>query len=444
MDDITCSLCGASLDENPGVNFVPINQDKGVYLCETCLMNMYDKLASIREESRQQDLAEIAGEPDEAPPELPKLPKPEEIRAFLDQYVIGQDAAKKIFSVAVYNHYKELAYQRLHETDRDAVEIQKSNIVMVGPSGSGKTELVRTLAKCMGVPLAICDASSLSATGYVGADPVSVLTDLLSRADGDVIKAQMGIVFIDEFDKLAKKNDDNTHKDVTGEGVQQELLKIIEGNVVDVPATPGKKLFSESVKLDTSNILFICGGAFDGIEETIRKRLNKKDNLPNMGFGKTASKSANKTKEYNQLIRDVTTDDLKEYGIIREMLGRLPVICPVLELTQDELVRVLTEPKSAICKQYQALFAMDDATLTFRASALQAIAKDAIKRKTGARGLRSIIERILTDTMYQIPKEPYPVDVVVTADCVTKHAKPNIYRTKEVDLVEKLRLQQGM
>lgn len=267
-------------------------------------------------------------------------------------------------------------------------------------------------------------------------DPVSVLSDLLYRAGNNVEAAETGIVYLDEFDKLAKRKDDNTAKDVTGEGVQQELLKIVEGSEVEVPLSGGRKLNSEMVRLDTSKILFICGGAFDGIEDVIRDRIRSKDKKPAMGFGATSSKSDLRKKEYNDLIVKVTTEDLRKFGIIPEMLGRLPVICPLKQLTEEQLVQILTEPKNAIVKQFKEMLKMDNAKLVFRKGALEAIAKDAIERKTGARGLRAIVEKLLTDTMYKVPSIEEPVEIIFNEKCVTEGKKPIIKKLNEEEMKE--------
>lgn len=429
-EDIVCYSCGKKLNDYQDATFVQLKEDGDVYICSECITDTYDKLmAAIHDQNVDDDADDFNDEDmleddvDEEPKE--ELPTPEEIRAHLDKYIIGQEEAKKIISVAAYNHYKMLLYEKVHSENAN-VEPQKSNVIMVGPSGIGKTEIIRALSKFLNVPLAIADCSSLSKSGYVGADPISVLSDLLYRAGNNIEAAETGIVYLDEFDKLAKRKDDNTAKDVTGEGVQQELLKIIEGSEVEVPISGGRRMNAEMVRLDTSKILFICGGAFDGIEDVIRKRIRSKDNHPAMGFGATSSKSDVRNKEYNDLIVQVTTEDLREFGIIPEMLGRLPIICPLKQLSTDQLVEILTKPKNAIIKQYKEMLKMDNARLVFRKSALMAIAKEAEDRKTGARGLRAIVEKLLTDTMYQVPSMDEPVEVIFTEKCVTDHKKPTI------------------
>ena len=442
VDDIVCFACGQKLSDTPNAVFVKLRDDKDVYLCSECIADIYDKVmaSDVNDKQNQNPFFDFSDDTDDELEENDtiankknknsdlkiELSTPEKIRKHLDQYIIGQEEAKKIISVAAYNHYKTLLYDETHYNEND-IEISKSNLIMVGPSGAGKTEIIRALSKVMDVPLAIADASGLSKSGYVGMDPVSILSDLLYRSGNNVEAAETGIVYIDEFDKLAKRKDDNTAKDVTGEGVQQELLKILEGNVVEVPLSgAGRRMNSETVRVDTSKILFICGGAFDGIEDIIRDRIAYKNKKPTMGFGDTSAKSGLRDKEYNELIVNVTTEDLNNFGIIPEMLGRLPIICPLKQLTQEQLVEILTKPKNAIVKQFKEMLKMDKAELVFTKTALGAIAKDAIERKTGARGLRSIIEKLLTDTMYTVPSMNKRVRITFNEKCITENKKPVI------------------
>lgn len=423
--DLYCKSCGKRDKEYPTTIFVRISEDDSLILCEDCINKIYQTLHKQTDADEYVRILTEEAEGEGQP--RATISKPSEIRAHLDQYIIGQDEAKEVISVAAYNHYKHLVYAKEHEEDKDAVELQKSNILMIGASGVGKTETVRALAKFMNVPLVICDTTSLSRTGFVGADPVSVLTNLLSAANGSVEDAERGIIYLDEFDKLANRGNSSVARDVTGEGVQMELLKMVEGNVVDVPvAGIGIKGVSETVKMDTSRILFICGGAFSGIENIIKKRL-KKNGLPEIGFGNTAARNPkDKNKEYNELITSVTTEDLLEYGLMQEMLGRLPVVCPLKELSEDELMAILTQPKNAIVKQYTELLKMDKAKLTIEKEALREIAKEAIQRKVGARGLRSILESVLLPIMYRIPDTAGHKEVVITKDCIVNHHAPEI------------------
>ena len=426
----SCAFCGHSISEYPNMTLFSQEKSNGdtVYICDDCVQLLYGQLVSGEE---------LIEETPEKKETKKKIPRPDEINKFLDDYVIGQDDAKKILSVAAYNHYKYLHYFDTHEDlkskNPETIELQKSNCLIVGDSGVGKTESIRALAKFMDVPLAICDCSSLSSTGYVGADPVSVLTELLYRADGDVSLAERGIVFLDEFDKLAKSSSDNKAKDVTGEGVQMELLKIIEGTTVDVPVSPSKKMMSDAVRMDTRNILFICGGAFSGIIDIIADRADSESKKPTLGFGDTR-KSFEK-ESYNETIMKVTTDDFIEYGIMQEMLGRLPVIVPFKQLTKEELIKILTEPKNAIVKQYIELLKMDRAELIFTPGALERIAEEAISRNIGARGLRSILESVLKTAMYELPKRKTPCTVTITDATVKDRTLPEIKNKVRVKTV---------
>lgn len=348
--------------------------------------------------------------------QLKDLPAPHKIKAMLDEYVIGQDYAKKVMSVAVYNHYKRVVTNTM-----DEIEIDKSNMLMIGPTGSGKTYLVKTLARLLKVPLAITDATSLTEAGYIGDDVESVLSKLLQAADNDVDQAEHGIIFIDEIDKIAKKQNTNS-RDVSGESVQQGLLKLLEGADVEVPVgATSKNAMVPLTTINTKNILFICGGAFPNLEGIIKKRLMKRTSI---GFG--ADLKDRFDKEEN-LLSNVTNDDLREYGMIPEFIGRLPMVFTLEGLTKEMLVQILKEPKNAILKQYQKLLELDEVKLEFDDSALEAIAEQALEKKTGARALRAIIEKFMLDIMYEIPKDDSIGSVVITKDYITGHGSPQIH-----------------
>ena len=415
LKNVKCSFCGKAQESVKRIVAGP-----GVYICDECI-NLCNSIIENEDLEFEEESYTLEN--------LDKVPNPKEIKNILDEYVIGQENAKKVLSVAVYNHYKRIAHETNNKKNKDDVEIQKSNILLLGPTGCGKTLLASTLAKILNVPFAIADATTLTEAGYVGEDVENILLKLIQAADGDIAKAEKGIIYIDEIDKITRKSENpSITRDVSGEGVQQALLKIVEGTVASVPPQGGRKHpHQEMLQINTANILFICGGAFEGLENVINDRIGKKL----IGFG-SKIESIKEISKY-KIFEELLPQDLLKYGLIPEFIGRLPIVATLKELDKEALMRIIVEPKNALVKQYKKLLEMDNVELEFNEEALEAIVEKALERKTGARGLRSIIEEIMTDIMFEIPSNSNIEKCIITKETILEKKSPElIYREEKL------------